>query len=571
MALRSGLKLLAVSGVSVLFCSAAMAVDIPDAGRMLRESAPPPTVAPPPGKPEIRGPKEAPAAPAAESVRVKVYGFVFSGNTALASDELNRLMAPAVGKELTLAELEEAVGVITRAYRSKGYFLATATIPPQTLKPNQLIRVEILEGRLEEIDLKTSPPETRVPRTLLDRYRNRIATGRPAEEVSLTETVLLLNELPAIRSRLVLEPGKETGGTRATLEVTEGRPYSATIFTDNHGNNSTGYYRVGAGLDLYSPFRLGDRLSLRGQTSLSGDTQSAGANWSVPLSPSGTTLSLDYAWVRYALGGRFAPLDVSGDAHDVTLMFVQPLARRGNLFLNAFLGGAVKFLDDRISFDQSVNRRHLTNLMAGVNCSAADLLLGGGYTTFSMSYTGGAVNIDNDPVRAGDQSIEGLHTNGGFNKISGSLSRTQTLYGDLSLFASVSGQWSDKNLDSAEQISIGGPYAVRAYPVGEASSDQGVITTVELRYLLPKLGPLPGRVNLTGLFDHGYAVIDTDPLPGSTGNERHLYGAGFGVGWQWEEWASVRTTVSWHMGELPTSDNPHGDKPTVYFQVVMRY
>ena len=113
---------------------------------------------------------------------------------------------------------------------------------------------------------------------------------------------------------------------------------------------------------------------------------------------------------------------------------------------------------------------------------------------------------------------------------------------------------------------------MRAYPVGEASADQGMITTAELRYQLPKLEPLPGRVvQLAGLFDHGYAQTDAKPPAGSSRNVRHLYGAGFGVNWQWEQYLTLRTSVAWRMGELPTSDNVNGEKPTVYFQVMMRY
>lgn len=107
--------------------------------------------------------------------------------------------------------------------------------------------------------------------------------------------------------------------------------------------------------------------------------------------------------------------------------------------------------------------------------------------------------------------------------------------------------------------------------MGEASADQGMITTAELRCLLPKLGPLPGRVQLVGLFDHGYAQIDVKPLAGTTSNIRHLYGTGFGVNWQWDDLISLKTSFAWRMGDLPTSDNTRDDKPTVYFQAVVRY
>jgi hemolysin activation/secretion protein len=564
------LKLTAVTACFVLLSTIAQAATPTDAGRLLRESTPQ-AITPVPKKPVIEVPAESTEKPLPPGIKFMVSGFIYSGNTVFSTLELDSIMAPVVGKQVTLVELEKAVEQITRAYLSRGYFLATAIIPPQTIKSGQPIKLQILEGRLEKIDLKTSPPETRVPRSLLVQYGNRIEAGKPVEEAKLTATAMLVNELPALRTRVVLEPGKETGTTKATLEVTEDKPFSVSLTGDNYGSYSTGYYRVGTALDLYSPFRLGDQLTLRGLTSTSGDTQNAGANWSVPLSAAGTRLSLDYAWVRYELGRSFKALEAGGDAHGFNLLIMQPLVRRSNMLVNFQFGGEGKLLDDRVNSAGSINRRHLVNIQAGLNLSAEDGFFGGGFTTFNVTCSSGSKIFHDDAAKVADQSAAGRQTEGGYNKIVGGISRTQAIYGDLSLFAGINGQWSDKNLDSSEQFSIGGPFGVRAYPVGEASADQGMVTTAELRYLLPKVEILPGRVQLAGLFDHGYAQLESRPQAGSSTNVRHLYGAGFGVNWQWERYLSLRTSVSWLMGELPTSDNTGGDKPTVYFQAMVRY
>jgi hemolysin activation/secretion protein len=547
------------------------ALDLPDAGRMLRESMPPPTMTPPARLPEIKAPAEQGRSALPDSVRVRVHGFTYSGNTIFTASELDMLMAPVIGKEISLAELEQAVERITQAYRNKGYFLASALLPPQAIQPDRPVQIRILEGQLEKIDIKTVPTGTRTPKSLLERYRQRITPGKPVTDDDLTATALLIHELPGIQARFLLEPGTQAGSTKATLEITEGKLYSASLFSDNLGNYSTGYYRVGAGLELYSPFKLGDRLSLRGQSSTSGDSQSAGASWSLPVSASGTRIGLDYSWVGYQLGRAFQSLDASGTAHNITLTITQPLLRRSNLFLNATLAAEAKLLDDRIASVDSNNKRHITSGQAGLTLYSSDNLLGGGQTGFSITYTGGLLGFDTHSAKENDQGETGLQTQGDYHKISGSVSRNQTIYQELSLYAAINGQWCNKNLDSAEQLSIGGPTAVRAYPVGEGSADLGMISTAELRYLLPKLEPLPGRVQLAGLFDHGYAEIDARPLAGTRRNSRHLYGAGFGVNWQWDELVSLKSSVAWRLGELPTSDNTGGTKPTVYLQAVVRY
>ncbi len=568
--MQTALKMLV--GASFIFmCSAhAHAAEVPDSGRLLRESTPPPTLAPP-AKPAIETPKEHAAVPMPEGVKVLVAGFTYIGNTAFTPDELNGIMAAVIGKEVTLAEIEQRVEQITKAYRSKGYFLASALIPPQAIKPGQPIKVVILEGRLEDNSLKTSPPEPRVPRSLLERYRNRIEIGKPANEDSFTEIAMLLNELPALKSRVVLEPGNEPGGTKANLEVVEGKPYGVLLFTDNNGNIGTGYYRVGADLALYSPFRLGDTLAIRALSTTSGNLQSVGANWTVPVSSYGTSLALDYSWLRYELGGDFKSLNAEGNADSFHLMVLQPLIRRSNISLNVFMSGEGRLLDDRINSANIINRRHILDAQGGLNLYAADTLFGGGNTSLYIACIGGNVAFDNAAAQITDQNPGGQHTEGGYFKVSGALSRTQAIYGDLSLFTAFSGQWSGENLDSSEKLSLGGPYAVRAYPVGEANADQGVITNVELRYPMPRLGTLPGRLQLAGLFDHGYGVIDASPSRGGTRNVRHLYGSGIGLDWQWDKLVSLRTSVSWRLGELPTSDNTSGDQPTFYYHLNVEF
>lgn len=566
------LKLPVLTAVGLgLLTSSVLAADLPDAGRMLRESTPPPVLAPPAKTPEIKAPAEPPKPSLPDTVRVRVSGFSYSGNTVFSAQELDSVMASVIGKEISLAQLEQAIEQITQAYRAKGYILASALLPPQALKPDQPIQIRILEGVLEQIDIKTKPDDSRTPRSLLERYRNRLTTGKPITSDDLTATALLVNELPGIQSRFLLEPGTQPGTTKAVLDVIEGKPYRVSLYSDNYGNYSTGYYRVGAGLELYSPFRLGDQLSLRGQSSTSGDSQSAGIGWSVPISSSGTRIALDYAWASYQLGRSFSSLDAKGDAHSINLTIIQPLIRTSNLYLNAFVGGEGKLLDDRITSADQITKRHTVNGQAGITLYAADNLFGSGNTSLNLTYTGGSLSFDNDTARANDQSSSGLHTEGGYHKISGAISRIQTLYDAFSLYAAINGQWCDKNLDSVEQISLGGPNGVRSYPTGEASADLGVVSTAELRYLLPKLGAMPGRVQVAGLFDHGYGEINTNPLPSSTRNYRHLYGAGFGVNWQWDDLVTLRSSVAWRMGEPPTSDNSEGKKPTVYLQAVIRY
>ena len=550
-----------------MITSVAFAADIPDSGRLLRESAPPATLAPRQQLPQIQQPVEQ-KAPAPSGVKVKVTGFVFIGNTLFSNAELTALLVGYVGKELTLAELNGVAAEVTAAYRARGYFLASANIPPQTIKADAPIIIEIIEGVLEGVRLETKPPETRTPHILLQRYIGRVPTGKPADEGSLTDMVMRINEIPGISSRILLEPGDKQGTTKALLEASEGKSYSLSIDTDNHGGYSTGYYRVGSSLELYSPLHLGDLFTLRAQTSFSGDTQTVQAGYSVPVSGSGTKLGFNYSYVAYELGRSFTALDASGDAHDFTLTVTQPVIRSRNLILNLSTGAEAKILDDRTGSANLKNKRHTTTGQFGVSGIEMDAMLGGGSTAFSLNYTGGFVGIEDETTKSNDQSATGLHTDGGYNKLAMSLSRNQYMSNNLSFYTGVNGQWASSNLDSAEQFSLGGPSGVRALPVSESSCDMGFVYTAELRYLIDKPGTILGSLQLSQFVDYGHAVIHDEPI--AADNTRNLSGIGFGLNWFDAESFNIRASVAWRINGAVTGKSEF-DQPTVYFQVVKKF
>lgn len=542
----------------------------PDSGQLLRESEPPAIPVPLKELPKIQAPQvEAPEAPSA--VKVKVGGFIFSGNTVFDAKELGVIMAEFVGQEMSLTELNMAIKKIVQAYREKGYFLATALIPPQSIKPGEPITIEIIEGILEDVKLHSEPAETRTPKRLLEAYISHVPLGQPVEERTLTSMAMRVNDLPGINSRIVMEPGDQRGTTKAKLQVVEGKPYRAYLDTDNHGNYSTGYYRVGGGFELYSPLKLGDRFNLRVQSATSGDTQNVKAGYSLPASAYGTRVGFDYQWLTYELGRDFSELEAEGVAQNFVLTVSHPLVRNRDLVLDTTFSGEYVLLDDQVKKFQIDNDRHATEIHLGLSGVKLDTLGGGGSTSFNAVATAGKLKIDDAQAQAGDQAPGGLDTEGHYEKLNLSLSRHQNVYQRLVLYVGGYAQLTDRNLDSAEHLGLGGPKAVRAYPVGEASADAGYVVTAELRYQVGRLGPVPGNFQLTAFIDDARAWFDHDPVNGSDDNHRHLTGVGIGCNWFDYDNFSVTTSLAWRTTEPSISDPDRSDNPLAYFQVVKMF
>jgi len=551
---------------SAITACSAFAADIPDAGRMIRESTAPPSLEPQKEAPTFHAPERS-KENAASGALIKVTGFTFAGNTLFSSDELSHLMSGCIGKEMTFAGLNEASAAITNAYRKKGYLLASPIFPPQTVKPGDPLLIEIIEGVLENIHVATIPVKTRIQRSLLERYANQVPLEHPLEERSLASVVMRVNDLPNISSRILLEPGSRPGTTNATLEVNEGRPYSFSLDLDNFGNHATGDNHAGATMELYSPLHLGDQFTLRLQASTTGDLRNIQAGYSIPVTLSGTRIGVNYSYVSYQLGGLFEPLNANGNGQNLTLAITQPLIRQRELIVNAIVAGESNRLDDRLESIPLRNRRHSLSWQAGLAAAQKERVPGGSSTSLSLGFVCGRLNIDDSDALSIDQLPIGLHTNGGYSKITMALGRIQRISQSFSLYAGAYGQWSDKNLGSSEQLSLGGPSAVRAWQRGESYADKGVVATTELRYQASSLGELPGTLQFSAFVDHGHALLHAKPVADGETNTRNLTGAGFGVKWFNVSNYSLQATCAW---KIAGESNPT-DTPMIFVQGVKRF
>ena len=106
-------------------------------------------------------------------------------------------------------------------------------------------------------------------------------------------------------------------------------------------------------------------------------------------------------------------------------------------------------------------------------------------------------------------------------------------------------------------MSLGGPNggtAVRAYPAGEASGDQGYVGTLEARYTNPAWRMGSASTIVSAFYDFGSVTISKNPIAG-VANNRNLKGAGLGVTLGKEGDFTVRASMAWRIGnDKPTSD-----------------
>ena len=192
-------------------------------------------------------------------------------------------------------------------------------------------------------------------------------------------------------------------------------------------------------------------------------------------------------------------------------------------------------------------------LILSGNGDFRDFIGGGGLSNFALAVSLGRLDLDRfAPDRALDDAT--ARTHGSYTKAGYSFARLQRLSEAFSLYGALAGQFASKNLDSSEKFMLGGPLAVRGYPTGEATGDEGLLVNLELRYDFE-----PG-LQLAAFVDHGEIHLHRNEWPGWQGANtriRNRYGlSAYGVGVNWNQPGnfSVRASVAHRIGENPGRD-----------------
>jgi hemolysin activation/secretion protein len=547
---HNALKLTALS-LALLTSFAASAQTVPDAGSVLQEQIKPQLQVPRPSPAiEIAAPKQAETLPG--GVQVVLKSVQLSGNTLLDETKLLAVLGDVVGKPYDLAGLRGLSSQIEDFYRANGYPFTRAYLPPQALQDGTLV-IEVIEGRYGKVTALGEPELASGGQAFL----SNLKPGDVINSDRLERASLILDDQPGIKAAPVVRPGQEIGTGDLDVLIERDGKFSGDVGIDTHGNRYTGLTRVKANLRVDSPFLFGDQIVVN--SLLSDESMWLGnLGYSLPLGTSGLRGQIGYAHTYYSLGKNFASLDANGTAIVSSLGLTYSIIRSQQLNLNVSGNFQHKELNDKqdaaaISSDKSSN-----SVPIALSFDVRDGLGGGGITYGSLSWTSGNLTLDSAlRDRDGDSKTQGR-----FNKTNLDLARIQFLPVGVTGFGRVSVQSTNKNLDSAERFVLGGPSGVRAYPVGEASGDEGWLAQAELRYDM-------GAFNPYAFYDAGSVKVNANPWAAGN-NKRSISGGGFGVRYQASN-VSMDLALAWrNYGGEPLSDTKDNN-PQAWFSASYKF
>ena len=464
----------------------------------------------------------------------------YKGNTLLSNSQLDVVVAPYLNQELDYSKLQALSYAIENAYKDAGY-LARVRLPEQELQGGTL-HLEIQEAifgksRVEGTSVRVSPEQIIA---IIDAQQQ---AGQPINIDHLDRGLLLADDLPGVTVGGVLIHGTLNVTTDLGVKVEDENLLYGSALMDNTGPTSTGSFRVLGNVGINSPAGIGDLLSA---TYLYSEGSNYGRlAYTAPVGNDGVRVGVNASALDYKIiSGTFAPLGGYGSAQTVGLESSYPLirSRSANLYVSA---NADYRQFSNSSSGTLISQYNVMDYSVSMYGNRFDSFAGGGANTASLTLVTGNVDLANSPNQASVASSRGAQ--GSFTKIRYNATRNQYLLEDTSLFGSITGQFTNQNLDSSEQFYLGGAYGVRAYPTSEGAGSTGQLLTVELRQKLPQ--------NIVAALFYDYGRLNQNANNNINGassiNQYALQGAGLSLGWRPVKAAYLNITYAHRIGTNP--------------------
>ncbi|MCF6281082.1 MAG: hypothetical protein L3J28_02550 [Candidatus Polarisedimenticolaceae bacterium] len=477
--------------------------------------------------------------------------------------------------QFTIFDLEDVATRVTQFFRQRELILDAAFLPPQTVK-DQTVFIHVLQGRLGKITTKGN--ERYFDYTLLTPFRGMV--GRTVRRDEITQALLNVWDYPGLRfaerkAQLTFLPGEQTGLTNLELDVSEEKyPFNIALSADNSGSDYSGVYRTRIDIDLNDPTDAADQLSVAWMNNFNPDNSDFySISYERPVFSSDLKFGIGHSGNQFVLGQELKELEIDGFSEQsyLSLGWIAKQTFRERLMLGSRLN--VKEAVTRQAGETvAIDRLTVLDLNAGGLFSDEWLLASSGssQTLFVATYSHGFGDLlgsmeardDPDSSRQGE---EGEQAGAEFDKLVVELSRRQRFFWGTLLSLRLNGQYSDDLLVSLEQMSLGGPDSVRAYPTAEVLRDSGYFVSADWIFTLPFLTDemVPkwlsaGRqvsweqaLSFSLFVDHA-AGQRNNPL----GNEEEfaeLSGAGFGLNFETPA-LMVKMTLAKPLGDVEPSN-----------------
>ena len=455
--------------------------------------------------------------------KVRIEEFSISGSSHISSEALKKMIAPFEKQELSFNQIQEVTTLITKEYRQKGYFVARAYIPEQNIfSQNNVLKINIIEGNYGEFKLENN---SLVKDSIIQSNLDDIKDKDIVSTHTLERAMLIINDTPgAVVIKSEVRPGKELGtsdfliGTEATNRV------NGYLIGDNYGSQYTGKHRIMTGVDINSPFNIGDKITAFGFTSEREGLISGKLAYDFPIHANGTRGEISYSKTTYELGSSYKNLDAVGKSDSLTGRVTYPILKTRVENLDSYAEVSYNKMKDEIQLDDSKVKKDSYVVTTGLDYSKDSLIFNkNSQTRAGVSITLGRLSFNDEDDKLTDKKY--ANTQGTFSKINIELGKDLDIFDSLKWSNTLQMQYAlgNKNLDGSQDLSVGGINGVRFYQDGEESAENGYIYNTEFIYTLPIIAGIDNKISV--FYDIGRVFMSKNITPE---NSRTLQDIGLG-------------------------------------------
>lgn len=486
----------------------------------------------------------------------------FEGGKQLKLDDLKQFYQGKIGRKVTLAELNGVASNITAYYRNKGFILTKAVVPPQRIN-NGVVKIRIIEGFVSDVQLKG---DVGSKDSVLYRYAEKIKESRPLNAATLEHYLLLMEDLPGVEARAVLQPSPSTpGASQIIVNIKRRTLEGSTVSVSNRGTRFLGPVQATAILTGNNLAGLDEKTSLRVVTTpfYPDELKYFGVNHEEQLGSYGTKLILDWNFVATTPGYNLEAFDVKGQNYTFDAALTHPIirSRQDNWFINT------NFSVQRANLsvlDTNLYQDNLRVLNVGSSYDFLDSLDGVNRLEGNVS-KGFNWNTGNDGL--GHSRANGKAS---FWKATANATRLQPVYESWSLSTAIDGQYSRDPLYAAAEYALGGQQFGSAYDPAEISGDSGIAARLEMQYN----GTADGKYLLSyqpySFYDIG-KVWNRNVIDASEPKQASLASAGVGTRLNITDKVTSNVELAFPLTRKVATAGDDGDFYRIFFNLQYRY
>lgn len=471
--------------------------------------------------------------------RILVKGFVVDGVTpnvplgvsretvqAAADAAFARETGGAPMGRMTVGHMVRVADAVTTFYRSKGYIVAKAFLPVQTIGPDSVVHIQVSEGRISDVVVEGAKGYS--AQTLRKPAASLVGTVPTRDSVE--QALLYTQDYPGVRLFGTFRPGDQQGETKLILQVLEEDSFGYQLGFDNYGTELTGLYRMRLDVAWKNMAGWGDQLNASVLQSVSPENTTFGSlGYSVPIGPRG---------LRVLAEGSQNAFVVDQEPFDQLQLEGTITAYKAGLDWRYERG---RFANARAALSYTTKQSELTALdtLKVTDDKFNVIELESSMDRIDVRFKG--VDQATAKVRqgAGGEFSSGGQYESSFTILEGRYTRAQVLADTQTLVLRLRGQATDKSISPLEQFSLAGPDAVRAYPVGQLLRHSGQFVSLDYQVQAPGFSRAPGpfsrqwgdllQLSLFADYAHGRGAKDKQDKQDDA--EISGYGAGirFGV------------------------------------------